>query len=201
VSALDARSTWLSAPANGEAAAVPGDPDESLLAEGRAGNRSALERLLAPHAPGLYRLCHGILRNSHETEDAVQETFLRALRALPRFRGEASFRSWLFRIALNLCLERRRKSRPSVPWDEDLPLTTPGAEQPAERVLQSVRVAQALAELHPRHRAILLLKEQEGWTVSEIAAAFRCSERRVYHELRMAHKTLARWRERQDEGD
>jgi hypothetical protein len=93
----------------GRARAVgPGEIDgetaaeAALLREGLAGDRAALEQLLALHKRSLYALCLGILSHPEDAEDAVQETFLRALRALPGFRGEASFRTWLGRIALHL---------------------------------------------------------------------------------------------------
>src|SRR6266536_3146105 len=78
--------------------------EATLLQAGRAGDRAALEQLLALHKRPLYALCRGMLGHADDAEDAVQETFLRALRALPQFRGDAAFRTWLFRIAVNFCL-------------------------------------------------------------------------------------------------
>src|SRR4051794_13519738 len=74
-----------------------------LLKAGRGGDRAALEELLALHKHPLYALCRGMLGHADDAEDAVQETFLHALRALSTFRGDAAFRSWLFRIAINIC--------------------------------------------------------------------------------------------------
>src|ERR1051326_854799 len=89
--------------------------EKALLQAGRTGDRAALEQLLALHKRSLYALCRGILGHADDAEDATQETFLRALRGLPGFRGEASFRTWLLRIAVNLCLEWKasRRSRPA----------------------------------------------------------------------------------------
>ena len=85
------------------------DADEKrLLGAARTGDTAALERLLARHEPGLRALCRGVLNHAEDAEDAIQETFLRALRALPAFREQAGLRTWLFRIALNVCLENRR---------------------------------------------------------------------------------------------
>src|SRR5712691_76395 len=83
------------------------DAEAVLLRAGKAGDAAALERLLALHKRPLYALCRGMLGNADDADDAVQETFLRALRALAGFRGEAAFRSWLFRIAINVCLKWR----------------------------------------------------------------------------------------------
>src|SRR5436190_17422656 len=96
-----------------------GTMEAALLVAGRAGDPAALEQLLALHQRALYGVCHGILGHPEEAEDAVQETFLKALRSLSGFRGEAAFRTWLFRIAINLCL-RWKASRPATePWEEE----------------------------------------------------------------------------------
>jgi DNA-directed RNA polymerase specialized sigma24 family protein len=68
---------------------------------------------------------------------------------------------------------------------------------PEQLALRRLDVSEALAQLSPRQRAILLLKEWEGWSAPEIAAALRTPQRRVYHELNLAHRTLSAWRERQ----
>jgi DNA-directed RNA polymerase specialized sigma24 family protein len=87
----------------GEAAAEAA-AEAALLRAGRAGDMAALEQLLGLHKRALVQFCHGILGHAEDAEDAAQETFLRVLDALPGFRGEAAFRTWLFRIAVNVCL-------------------------------------------------------------------------------------------------
>src|SRR5687767_12428009 len=82
--------------------------ERALLARARAGDTAAMEDLLKAHERPLFSLCCGILGNASEAEDAVQESFFRALRALHRFRGDSGFRTWLYRIALNVCLEWKR---------------------------------------------------------------------------------------------
>src|SRR5260370_14257289 len=99
--------------------------EAALLRAGRAGDPAALEQLLALHQRSLFVLCQGILGHPDDAEDAVQETFLRALRGLHTFRGDAAFRTWLFRIAVNICLrwkataERRAATGPAELWDEE----------------------------------------------------------------------------------
>jgi RNA polymerase sigma-70 factor (ECF subfamily) len=166
-----------------------------LLPAARAGDRAALERLLAPHERRLYVLCRGILGHAQDAEDAVQETFLRALTALPRFRGDAPVRAWLFRIAVNVCLEWKRAHRPTEPWDAAGALPADAAS-PEAIVLRQMRVMEALQALLPRHRAILLLKELEGWSLEEIAMALRWNTDRVKNELSRARRALADWRQR-----
>lgn len=174
------------------------DPDEdlALLRRGQAGDQAALTDLLARHERLLYRLCCGMV-GQDDAEDAVQETFLRALRALPRFRGEAGVRTWLFRIAVNICLEWKRARRLATVWigDDHLMAASPA---PETAVLQSLRLRQAFAVLPTRHRAILLLKELEGWSVAEIGAAMGWNAKKVENELYKARRALAAWREREE---
>jgi RNA polymerase sigma-70 factor, ECF subfamily len=175
--------------------------ETTLLHAGRAGDRGALDELLALHERPLLALCLGILGHTQDAEDAMQETFLRALRALPGFRGDAAFRTWLFRIAVNVCLGRRASPHRTVPLDEEQPIPAPGTASPELIALRKLRVQEALSRLLPRQRALLLLKEREGWSVAEIARALRWSERQVRYELSKARLTLAEWRRETEEGD
>jgi RNA polymerase sigma-70 factor, ECF subfamily len=188
---------------------LPGGPaaEAALLRAGQAGDRAALERLVTLHKRPLYTLCRGILANADDAEDAAQETFLRALRALPRFRGDATFRTWLFRIAVNVCLQwkaaarREADSRSGEPWDEGIAPPAPDSASPERIALRHLQVMEALRSLLPRHRAILLLRELEGWSVPEIAAALHWNEKRVRNELYKARRALAEWRRGVAEGD
>jgi RNA polymerase sigma-70 factor (ECF subfamily) len=170
--------------------------ESQLLRAGQAGDRAALEQLLVPYERPLYALCRGILCHADDAEDAVQETFLRALHALPTFRGEAAVRSWLYRIAVNVCLDRKRSYQPTEPWDEEQSPATPCAGSPESIALRHLRLMEALGCLLPRQRVILLLKELEGWRVAEIAVAMRWNEKKVYNELYKARRVLADWQRR-----
>jgi RNA polymerase sigma-70 factor, ECF subfamily len=188
---------------------IEGGPavEAALLRAGREGDRAALERLVTLHKRALYTLCRGILANTDDAEDAAQETFLRALRGLPRFRGDAAFRTWLFRIAVNVCLQskaaarREADTRSSAPWDEAGASNAPADASPERIALRHLQVMEALHALLPRHRAILLLREVEGWSVPEIAAALQWNEKRVRNELYKARRALADWRRATGEGD
>jgi RNA polymerase sigma-70 factor, ECF subfamily len=174
----------------------------ALLRAGRAGDRAALEELLAPHKRPLVALCYGILGHPDDAEDAAQETFLRALRALPRFRGEATFRTWLFRIALHVCLNWKRDRHPTQPLDETRARPPRDSDSPETIVLRQMEVTEALNALRPSYRAVLLLKEWEGWSVAEIAAALRWNEKQVENALYRARRALVdRWREENQGGE
>ena len=176
----------------------PFTAEDDLLRAGRAGDLQALERLFAAYERPLYVLCRGTLGHRDDAEDAVQETFLRALRALPGFRGESSLRTWLYRIAIHVCLDWKRARRPTEPWQEEDMAQTPHAPSPETEVLRQIRMLQALQTLQPRHRLLVLLKEAEGWSIAEIAAALRWNEKRVQNELYKARRALAAWRQRED---
>jgi len=176
--------------------------EAALLQAGQAGDRSALDELLALHERRVLAVCRGILGHAEDAEDAVQETFLRALRGLPRFREDAPFRIWLLRIAVNLCLDWKASRRPTEPWDEEQFSRTCAAPSPEAIALRRIRITDALSSLLPRHRALLLLKVREGWSVAEIAVAMRWNEKRVENALSKARRALAEWRRRSaDEGE
>jgi RNA polymerase sigma-70 factor (ECF subfamily) len=180
--------------------------ESDLLRAGRAGDRAALEQLLGMHQRSLFGLCYGMLAHADDAEDAVQETFLRALRALPGFRGDSAFGTWLFRIAVNICLRwkttsiRPTGSRSLEAWNDERFSASADAASPEAIALRHLRISEALQTLMPRHRAILLLKEREGWSVRDIAAALGCNEKRVENELAKARRVLVEWR-RWDAGE
>jgi RNA polymerase sigma-70 factor (ECF subfamily) len=189
---------WLTAGGNEEESSAA---ETVLLRAGQAGDLDALEQLLAPHKRPLFVLCHGILGHADDAEDAAQEAFLRALRALPGFRGDAAFRTWLFRIAVNVCLNWKRDRRPTEAWDEERGDFPPQSASPEVIALRHLWVMEALQILPRRQRIILLLKEREGWSVAEIAAAMRCSPIRVKNELSKARRILVEWRRETEGGE
>jgi RNA polymerase sigma-70 factor, ECF subfamily len=173
--------------------------EAALLRAGRAGDRAALDELLGLHERSLLAFCCGILGHAEDAEDAVQETFLRALRALASFREASAFRTWLFRIALNVCLTRRSSRPAAKAWSEEECSPTSRSPSPEAIALHQLQIREALSMLLPRQRAILILKEREEWSVREIALAFRWSERQVRYELSKARLALAGWRQREME--
>jgi RNA polymerase sigma-70 factor (ECF subfamily) len=176
--------------------------EPELLRAGQAGDLAALDELLERHKRPLLGLCCGILGHADDAEDAVQETFLRALRALASFRGDAAFRTWLFRIAVNVCLRWKAGRHPTELWVEEQVAALPDTASPEAIALGHLRVMEALNSLPPERRAILLLKEREGWSVAEIALTMRWNEKRVRNQLYKARLALVEWRRREaDEGE
>lgn len=170
------------------------------------------------HREALRGHCYRMLGSAAEADDAVQETLVRAWRALDGFDGRASLRTWLYRIATNVCLDalgdraRRERpmaigpegtvhdelvERPRTHWLEPIPDThaLPADADPAERLAlrQSIRLAfvAALQRLPPRQRAALLLAEVLGWSAAEVAGALETSVAAVNSALQRARATLA----------
>jgi RNA polymerase sigma-70 factor, ECF subfamily len=174
--------------------------EAALLRAGPAGDRAALEELLAGYERPLFVFCRGILGHREDAEDAVQDALLRALRALPGLRaGQVAFRSWLFKVALHVCLDRKTRRRPTELFDEERPATGSDAASPEVIALRRLQIAEGLKNLPPVRRAVFLLKVVEGWSVEEIAAAVRWKPKRVYNELYKARCALAEWRGRDAE--
>jgi RNA polymerase sigma-70 factor, ECF subfamily len=114
--------------------------ERRLLAQARAGDEGAFRRLVEPHRADLLAHCRRMLRSPHDAEDALQDTLLRAWRALPGFGGRSLLRSWLYRIATNVCLDAiARRRRRVLPGDFGA-ATTPGDDEPLRAVSQALSV-------------------------------------------------------------
>lgn len=173
---------------------------------------------LEEHRTALTGHCYRMLGSASEADDAVQETMVRAWRALDRFEQRASLRTWLYRIATNVCLDaladRSRRARPmelGPAGSIDDPLATlehshwiepiaddralPSDADPAELVLlrESIRLAfvAAIQHLPPKQRAVLLLTEVLGWSAAEVASTLDTSVAAVNSALQRARATLA----------
>jgi RNA polymerase sigma-70 factor (ECF subfamily) len=182
----------------------------------RAGD---LEALLEGHRAELTAYAYRMLGSSFEAEDAVQETMIRAWRGLDRFEGRSALRSWLYRIATNVCLDmlkgRQRRARPvdlgpagtaEVPlgeplsegaWIEPIPdgQVLPEDGDPAELAesRESIRLAfvAALQHLPPRQRAVIILREVLRWKADEVAELLDTTVASVNSALQRARASLA----------
>ncbi len=144
------------------------ETDEQLVARFVQGDEPAFDDLVVRHRLGVYRLAYRMLGSHEEADDVAQEAFLRAYRGLRRFRGEATFRTWLTRIVINLALGVRRGRAPSVPL-EAAPEARQDADGPDTALRRQVR--RAVGGLPPRQRQVLILKVYEGMKFTEIAQA------------------------------
>ena len=152
-------------------APLPEPSDQTLVAAYRQGDQRAASELVRRHGPAVARFLYSSGALAADIEDLVQETLFRAFRGLDRWRGEASFRSWLFTIAGNLTRDafRRRKGRAMISLDDrDLPdVADPAAELAAGELEERLRVE--LSRLPKLQREVFLLRAQEGTSYEEIA--------------------------------
>ena len=178
-----------------------------------------LVRRLEDHRREIAGYCYRMLGSTFETDDAVQETMVRAWRALPRFDGRSSLRTWLYRIATNVCLDALNgRNRRALPMDFgpasppiESSLGSPRAESlwiqpvpdravlaggdPADLALErdSIRLAfvAALQHLPPRQRAVLILREVLRWSAAEVSELLNTTVASVNSALQRARATLA----------
>ncbi|MEX2100014.1 MAG: sigma-70 family RNA polymerase sigma factor [Acidimicrobiia bacterium] len=178
-----------------------------------------LDLRLEGHRVELIGYCYRMLGSAFEAEDAVQETLLRAWRGFDRFEGRAALRSWLYRIATNVCLDmasgRQRRARPmdlgpsstvaaanlvalpEVTWLEPMPDSRllPADGDPAELAIarETIRLAfvAALQHLPPRQRAVLIFREVLRWKADEVAELLDTTVASVNSALQRARSTLA----------
>lgn len=175
------------------------DPDRELVERARAGERAAFDLLVARYQRRLLRLVLRLLRDPAEAEDVVQETFLKAYRALPRFRGEAAFFTWLYRIALNgarnAVQRRRQRNGPQGIAPSQAPAPPPEIGTP-ESMLLSKQVMQAidaaLEALPLELRTAIVLREIEGLSYEEIAQIMECPLGTVRSRIFRAREAIAR---------
>ncbi len=153
------------------------DRDRALVERCQAGDSAAFGNLYARYYERLLRFCLRRLNDRHEAEDAAQEAFARAWKALPRFAGERRFYPWLTVIAGNICTDMLRRRSRSTPTD-DFELTAQRpvgvvAEDTAEELVLAAAdgelVHRALERLSTRHRHVLAMREGSGWTYQQIA--------------------------------
>jgi RNA polymerase sigma-70 factor (ECF subfamily) len=188
--------------------------DAEILRVAQAGDEAAFERLLAGHRRELYALCYRMLGSAADAEDALQDTLLRAWRALPRFEGRSSLRSWLYRIATNACLRTLERRPPRVlpidygpaadphgtvaaplvesVWIEPYPddqLPVEAAYEQREAV--ELAFIAALQHLSARQRAVLILRDVLGFSAREVADTLDTTPVSIDSALQRAHKTVA----------
>jgi RNA polymerase sigma-70 factor (ECF subfamily) len=185
-------------------------PDEELIAEVLAGQTDSFSELAARHRQRVERLCRRFFSDEEMARDIAQESFIRAFTALATYRAEMPFGGWLRAIVVNLCydeLRRRRRrpeelvgdfSAPEVQWMQLVNGATP--EQivgEAEERRESYNLAHRLLDtLKPEDRMVMVLKESEELSVSEIAETLGWSEAKVKIRAFRARQALRKQAER-----
>jgi len=137
--------------------------ERDLVARARDGDVDAFYSLLSRHDRGLRGLAYRLLGNQDAMDDALQESYLKAFRALPKFAGDSAFKSWLYRIVYNTCLDELRRNRKMGIVPIEAASNRPdGRADPADTATENVDLAAALATLTPETRAAVLLVFGDG---------------------------------------
>jgi RNA polymerase sigma-70 factor, ECF subfamily len=180
--------------------------DEELVARSIRGDAESFNQLILRWERPIYALAYRTIGREEDARDVCQETFLRAFRALPAFRGQAKFSSWLYRIALNLCRDwmRRERRAPMIQAPDGVDLMDLAASvEPSEPIEDLVArkdlaklVERAMARLPEEQRTAIVLKEYHGLTFQEIADLVGCPlstvKTRVYQGLSVLRRELAK---------
>jgi RNA polymerase sigma-70 factor (ECF subfamily) len=181
--------------------------DEELVDRSRGGDVDSFNQLILRWERPIYALAYRVIGREEDARDVCQETFLRAYRALPGFKGEAKFSSWVYRIALNLCRDwiRRQRRNPVSQMPDDIDVLDAIAETgPSESVEDLVArrelsavVEEAMSHLPAEQRTAIILKEYHGMTFQEIADLQGCPLSTVKTRLYQGLSVLRRQLERQ----
>ena len=165
-----------------------------LIERVKKGDPSAFEAILIRHEDRIYNLCRYMLRDPRDAQDAAQDVFLKAYRGLKGFKPDASLYTWLYRIAVNTCLDYQRKSRRkafrSEPLTEDLPSEAPLPEQLYESAEIHHLLQLALQKLPEKLRAAIVLREIEGLSYEEIAEVLHTPVGTVKSRISRAREQL-----------
>lgn len=183
---------------------MPDDsPDLERIRRFKAGDPAAFEEIVGAHQGRIATLCRYQLGNAADAEDATQDVFVRAFKGLKDFRPEAALSTWLYRIAVNTCIDRRRKpffrslfqSVDSVDADDGvnaLPSAGPSPETLVESQQISRDIQRALQALSPKLRAAIVLKEIEGLSYEQIGEVQEISLGTVKSRISRAREELKR---------
>ena len=177
------------------------DDDREAVRRVQAGDTDAFEPLVEKYKRKVFRLAYQVLRDQEEALDTAQEAFVKAFRALPGFKGDSAFYTWLFRITMNVALDRRRQRAartkslgagdvPPEEWERTAVSTDPDPEDVATSAERRARIQKGLDSLSEPHRAIIILSDIEGLQYREIAEVLGIPMGTVMSRLHHARKRL-----------
>ncbi len=170
--------------------------DREAVEACQRGEREAFDRLVERYQRDVYRLCYRYVNNHEDANDMAQEVFLKAYRAIGRFRGDSSFSTWLYRIAVNTCLNFRAARRPEPQeLPEALPDRGTGVSERLEGEEISTRIRAAVSRLPEKQRATVILKVYHDLTHEEVAGILGSSvgtvKANLFHALGKLRKLMA----------
>ncbi len=177
--------------------------DATLVSQAAAGDREAFESLVVRYSSKVFGLCFSLLGNHADAEDASQEAFLKAFRAIATYRDQASFSTWLYRITRNACIDlvRQRSRRPTVSIDAEIEEEdgavgiqvvddAPLQDETAASNWSAEKVRAAIGTLPEGFRTVILLRDIEGLSYQEVARVLGVREGTVKSRLARARAAL-----------
>ena len=165
--------------------------DEQLMQAVAGGDLDAFNKIVLCYQQQTWRTAYRLLGDAMEAEDVAQETFLKILKAAPRYRPTASFRTYLYTIIYRLCLDTRKKSRPSLmDTMPDRPSSSPSAVEYLVSRERGEEIRHALESLPLNQRTAIILKHDEGLSYAEIAQVMDTSLKSVEMFIRRARENL-----------
>jgi len=172
------------------------EDDREAVESCQRGEREAFDRLVERYQRDIYRLCYRYVNNHEDANDMAQEAFLKAYKAIGRFRGDSSFSTWLYRIAVNTCLNFRAARKPeALELPEALTDGKVAASERLENEERSARVREAVSRLPEKQRATLILKIYHDLTHEEVAGILGSTvgtvKANLFHALGNLRKQMA----------
>lgn len=142
------------------------DVPASVVAAARAGDPGAFRTIVEHYDYRLRALAYRLLESRDLMDDCLQEAYVKAFRSLPRFKGDASLGTWLYRIVYNTCIDELRRKRPNVPLDEVAEVAQGGASS-IDQAMDAGDLASAMSKIAPEQRAAIMLVDAYGWSYKE----------------------------------
>lgn len=174
--------------------------DRDLAARCAAGDREAFEGLYRQHSGRLYNLAYRMGGGADNADDLLQEIFLHAYRKLGSYKGESSLGTWLYRLAVNLCLDHLRSRQGKMSQVTDSideegadPVVAPGT--PGEWIVDRLDLERAISDLPPSYRAVFVLHDVEGYQHDEVARFLDIAEgssKSLLHKARLKLRSTLR---------
>ena len=186
------------APGTDGAISVEGMDDAALIAASMAGRRDAFDAIVERHRRTVYQVCYRFVGNHEDASDLSQESFVRAWRGLKTFKGQAALSTWLYRIAVNVCLNRVSvKTPPTDPielTDHFEDTRVEGAQAALLREERAATVRKAIASLPKKQRATLILRTYHDLSHQQIAdilgSSVGATKANFFHALANLKKLL-----------
>jgi RNA polymerase sigma-70 factor (ECF subfamily) len=157
---------------------LAGADDRTLVAAFQAGQREAFDELVVRHRRSVYQLCYRFVGNHEDAADLAQDVFVRAFKGLRQFKGESAVGTWLYRVGVNVCLNRRALKRLAIEPLEAAQHVDGRAADPFEEVARAERavvIRAAIRRLPPKQRATLVLRIYQDLSHEEIARVLNSS--------------------------